>query len=103
MYIIQTNILIDDKGIERDFQSMMYQIKEQTWDEFKDYILSDGDYTMKIIYGTMTGLPKPRQSKVTSILINDEKHLSVILNLFNSKSYEAKFYMVTDEQFNDLR
>lgn len=98
MYIIQTNTLVDDKGIERDFQSMMYQIKEQTWGEFKEYILSNEDFTMKLVNGTMAGTTKPRQSKVTSILINDERHLRVTFN----SSYDAKFYMVTDEEFANL-
>lgn len=98
MYIIQTNILVDDKGIERDFQSRVYQIKEQTWDEFREYILSNEDVTTKLVRGTMAGAIKPRQSRVTSVLINDERHLRVTFN----SSYDAKFYMVTDEEFANL-
>ena len=98
MYIIQTNTLVDDKGIERDFQSRVYQIKEQTWDEFRDYILSNEGFVMKLVNGTMAGAIKPRQSRVTSVLINDERHLRVTFN----SSYDAKFYMVTDEEFANL-
>lgn len=98
MYIIQTNTLVDDKGIERDFQSMMYQIKEQTWGEFKEYILSNEDFTMKLIKGTMMGTTKPSQSKVTRVLINDDFHLRVVFD----NNIESKYYMVEDESFNRL-
>jgi patatin-like phospholipase/acyl hydrolase len=35
MYIIQTNRTMID------FQSYMYEVKEKTWEEFKEYILNE--------------------------------------------------------------
>lgn len=98
MFIIQTNISIDNKGIERDFQSMVYEIKDKTWKEFKEYILND-EYETVLIFGTMKGSLKPREIKVNEVLINDHFHLQVRF----SNNIESKYYLVKDEEFYDLR
>lgn len=107
MYIIQTNTSYNDKSIPIDFQSMMYEITKETWEEFKEYILSDEEYTDKIIKGTMWGSTKPRNCKILDVLINDDHHLEVIISKHLNEEldfvYNSKFYMVTDEQFNVLK
>lgn len=75
MFIIQTNRTITD------FQSYMYEIKEQTWEEFKEYIISNEDFTSKIVnliydnFEVHTGRTKSKN--VTRVNISDEKHLQV--------------------------
>ena len=98
MYIIQTNTSINGNGVEIDFQSMMYKIPNKTWNEFKEYILSDEYETIRII-GTMVGSLKPRLMKVVGVLINDDFHLRVKFNNYK----ESKYYLVTDENFANLR
>jgi hypothetical protein len=103
MYIIQTNTsIIGDKAI--DFQSYMYKISKQTWDEFKEYILSKEDFTEKIVYGTMTGSTKPRNFNVLDVLVEDDFHLEIIANYGreNDMKVNSKYYKVTEEQFSNL-
>lgn len=75
MFIIQTNRTITD------FQSYMYEIKNQTWEEFKEYIISNEDFTDKIVNSIYDNFEihvgKTKSSYVTKINISDEKHLQV--------------------------
>lgn len=100
MYIIQTNTsIVNDKPM--DFQSLMYKINKQTWEEFKEYIISNEDYTEKIINGTMIGSTKPLGYKTESVVIDDNFHLEVIM-VKNGIKVNSKYYLVTDEQFKNL-
>jgi hypothetical protein len=99
MYIIQTNTTHNDDGIEMDFQSYMYQIKKQTWEEFKDYIVSTEDFTEKILQGTMRGLVKTKYKKPYKVIVNDEFHLRVRF----TDNTESRYYLVEDEQFEYLK
>ena len=96
MYIIQSNIN------KEDFQSYMYPIKEQTWEEFKEYILSNEDFTDKIINGTMTGSIKPKDCKIEVSNINDEHHLRVNMTRKDGTIQISEYYMVTDDKFQNL-
>lgn len=75
MFIIQTNRTITD------FQSYVYEVKNQTWEEFKEYIISNEDFTSKIvnlIYDNFENhVGKTKSSYVTKVNISDEKHLQV--------------------------
>lgn len=75
MFIIQTNRTITD------FQSYMYEIKNQTWEEFKEYIISNEDFTSKIvnlIYDNFEShVGRTKSKNATKVNINDEKHLQV--------------------------
>ena len=97
MYIIQTNTSINGDEVEIDFQSMMYKIPNNTWSEFKEYILSDEYETIRIS-GTMVGSLKPRLIKVIDILTNNDFHLRVKFD----NNTESKYYLVTDENFANL-
>ena len=98
MYIVQTNILTDNNGVEMDFQSIIYTMPKNTWDEFKEYILSD-EYELIRILGTMKGFIKPRLVKVVDIMKNDDFRLRVKFN----NNVECKYYLVGDKAFNVLR
>lgn len=99
MYIIQTNTMMQVSN--PDFQSRMFKIKTQTWDEFKDYILSTEPFTAKLVNGTMDGLTKPENIKSCEVLINDDFHLEVMIDN-GAFVYSSKYYLVTDEQFTNL-
>jgi hypothetical protein len=77
----------------------VYQIKNQTWVEFKDYILSEEAYTDKIIHGTMQGITKPRNMEIKEILINTEHHLEVVMEYGQGLLANSKYYMVKDDNF----
>ncbi|MDD4779114.1 MAG: hypothetical protein PHT02_00725 [Tissierellia bacterium] len=102
MYIIQTNTSLDDNNNPRDFQSVMYKINKQNWDEFKEYILSEEDFTEKVIQGTMIGSTKPKFYKLLEILINDDFHLEIIISKYDESKMNIKYYMVTDSAFSRL-
>jgi hypothetical protein len=102
VYIIQTNTSLDENNNPRDFQSLMYQINKQTWEEFKEYIISEGQDTEKLISGTMIGSTKPRNAKILKVLINDEYHLEVIISNYAGMKINSKYFMVTDNQFSNL-
>lgn len=104
MYIIQTNTSLNDNYDPRDFQSMMYKISKQTWEEFKEYILSNEEYTEKLVSGTMMRSTKPRNFTIEKVLINDNRHLEVIMRygFSNQLLVNSKYQMVTDEQFQGL-
>ena len=76
IYIIQTNVSLDENGVSQDFQSRMFGYGE-SWDEFKKYLLSNEPDTEKLVRGTMIGTIKPSNSKIEEILINDDFHLEV--------------------------
>lgn len=91
MYIIQTN------RNTVDFQSCMYEIKSQTWEEFKDYILSNEQFTAKVITTTFSDYPaktKRDNIKVIKALINDDFHLEVIF-----EDNQISSYMKVDNEF----
>jgi hypothetical protein len=98
MYIIQTNISMNNAGVEVDFQSMMYKMPNETWEEFKKYILSD-EYEIVNLIGTMVGSPKAKQRRVIEILINDDFHLEVEFD----RNIKSKYYLVEDKAFNILK
>ena len=98
MYIIQTNTSINNAGIDMDFQSMMYKMPNKTWEEFKEYILSD-EYEIVSLVGTMVGSLKTRQRKVIDILISDDFHLEVEFD----NNMKSKYYLVEDRAFNVLK
>lgn len=102
MYIIQTNTSYNDKDEPVDFQSVMYKITKQNWEEFKDYILSEEEFTEKIIRGTMIGNTKPKFYKLLNVLINDDFHLEIIISRYDNSKMNIKYYKVTDEQFSML-
>lgn len=79
----------------------MYQINKQTWEEFKEYILSNEDFTEKIVHGTMIGCTKPKYA-IAKELINDNYHLEVIMVKYDCTKINVKYYKVTDEQFVNL-
>lgn len=103
MYIIQTNTSIDNEGNYVDFQSMMYKITKQNWNEFKECILSEESHTEKFIQGTMVGYTKPRVFKILKVMINDDFHLEVLISRYDNSTINIKYYMVTDEQFRKLQ
>ncbi|NFH01342.1 hypothetical protein FC831_13825 [Clostridium botulinum] len=78
MFIIQTN------RNSQDFQSYMYEIKKQTWEEFKEYILSNEDFTSKIVNFTYDNfdvhIGKTKKENINSCRIDDDFHLRVIFN-----------------------
>jgi hypothetical protein len=98
MYIIQTN------RNDVDFQSYMYQIKKQSWEEFKEYILSNEDFTGKIVEGTMEKpiITKPSSCKISELNINDDKHLKVLIGLNNGDQMISEYYLVEDDKFKNL-
>lgn len=98
MIIIQTNCNIIN-GIEVDFQSRILEIKNQNWEEFKDYIISNEPFTCKIVNSTMYGTAKPTNCIIEKLIINDEFHLEVELTNRNHKT-RSKYYLVDDENFN---
>lgn len=100
MFIIQTNTSLNSGYQPVDFQSLVYQIKNQTWEEFKDYILSEEAYTDKIIHGTMQGITKPRNMEIKEILINTEHHLEVVMEYGQGLLTNSKYYMVKEDNFN---
>jgi hypothetical protein len=103
VYIIQTNTsTIGDQSI--DFQSMMYKITKQNWEEFKEYILSNEAFTEKIVHGTMMGNTKPKNFNVLEVLIQDDFHLEILATYGrdNDMKVNVKYYKVTKEQFNNL-
>lgn len=99
-YVIQTNTHVNN-GQSGDFQNWMYKITKQTWDEFKDYIISDEKFTDKITKGTMTGYTKPRDCVIEEVLINDDFHLEVIIQ-YGMNKVSSRYYMVTEENFKGL-
>lgn len=103
-YVIQTNTSLNGKNEPIDFQSCMYKITKQTWNEFKDYITSNEKFTYKIIQGTMLGGTKPSNCVVEEILINDNFHLEIILSYGRNGELKVnnKYYMVTEESFKNL-
>jgi hypothetical protein len=102
-YVIQTNTSINN-GSPVDFQSYMYKITNQTWEEFKQYIMSNEDFTEKIIKGTMMGSTKPSNCIVEKVLINDEIHLEVIKThgKDNHMKSNSKYYLVEENRFKNL-
>lgn len=90
IYIIQTNTLIDNEGVPRDFQSMVFAYS--SWDDYKNALLHE-ESTGKIIFGTMYGCIKPRNAKIENVLINDDKHLECFINNgvvnINVKAYKV--------------
>lgn len=92
MYIIQTN------RTKTDFQSYMYEIKNQTWEEFKDYIISNEDFTYKIIntiydnFEEHICITKRNNIKIDKIIINDDKHLCVMF-----EDYAISEYMLVNK------
>ena len=74
MFIIQTN------RNNIDFQSYMYEIKKQNWEEFKEYIVSSEDFTSKIVNSTLSNKPSRTKTdkKVIRVNINDDHHLEVV-------------------------
>ncbi|WP_252225210.1 MULTISPECIES: hypothetical protein [unclassified Clostridium] len=78
MFIIQTN------RTNKDFQSYMYEIKKQTWEEFKEYILSNEDFTSKIVNFKYDNLDihvgNTKKENINLCRINDDFHLQVIFN-----------------------
>lgn len=98
MIIIQTNCIIIN-GIEVDFQSRILEIKNQNWEEFKDYIISNEPFTCKLVNSTMYGTTKPTNCIIEKLIINDEFHLEVELTNRNHKT-RSKYYLVDDENFN---
>lgn len=84
MYIIQTNRTMID------FQSYIYEIKDKTWEEFKEYILSE--YSMKNKYLNKLNeywaiRPRDEYAYVERVNINDDIHFEVIFNKGTSSSY----------------
>lgn len=104
MYVIQTNTNILINNTMGDFQSLMYKINQQTWEEFKEYILSEKSYAEKIVNGTMIGSAKPTNHKVISVLIDDDYHLEIVTSHGKDNQFvtNSKYYMVNDENFNRL-
>lgn len=103
-YIIQTNINLDNNSKPQDFQSFIYRITKQTWEQFKDYIISNEKFTTKLIRGTIQGYTKPRNCIIEEILINDDFHLEVRLSYGENNHIKAnsKYYMITEKQFSNL-
>lgn len=103
-YIIQTNTSLDGNNKPQDFQSLMYKIRKQTWEEFKEYILSDDDFTEKLIRGTMVGYTKPQNCIIEDILINDDFHLEVNIShgSDNHMKTNVKFYKILENNFKNL-
>lgn len=103
MYIIQTNTSLDKNNHPVDFQSMMYKVyRQQTWSEFKNYIISNKPSISTTVIGTMLGANKPDNSKCIEVLINDDVHLEVIFQNNNNLKFSSKYVLVTDEQFQNL-
>lgn len=94
-YIIQTNTSIDNLGIPRDFQSMIFPY--ESWDKYRNDLLNE-HMIHEIIHGTLTGNIKPRRSKIEEIIINDDLHLEIIIcNGFVRTNIKA--YKVDKERF----
>lgn len=94
MYVIQSNIN------HKDFQSLMYKVSDLTWEEFKEYILSENHD--KTFIGTMAGATKLKNSKYVSLDINDEHHLRVKITRPDGFNHITEYYLVTDENFQNL-
>ena len=94
MYVIQSNIS------RQDFQSMMFKVEDLTWEEFKQYILSD-NYDKKFS-GTMKGKIKLKDCKYEMLEINDEYHFRIKITRENGDSYISELYLVTDDNFKNL-
>jgi hypothetical protein len=95
VHIIQTNI-----SKIGDFQSMIYKIAEQTWDEFKDYILSTESFTDKIVYSTMgIATTKPKNIKEVEEIINDDFHLKVYFKRDINSCY-VNYFKVENDNFD---
>ncbi|NFF75905.1 hypothetical protein FCV38_02630 [Clostridium sporogenes] len=105
-YVIQTNTSLNNCKEPRDFQSAMYKIGKHTWEEFKEYILSNsGDFTEKSINGTIIGHIKPKNCIIENVLINDDKHLEIIIKYEVNTQLRAtniKLYKVSEYDFLKL-
>lgn len=104
MLIIQTNISLNPNAKQPiDFQSRMYYIKKQTWDEFKEYIKSNEPFTSKLVSGTMYGMTKPEGCTIENIIVDDEFHLEVVMTYGKDIYCNAKYYKVEDKDFERLK
>jgi hypothetical protein len=71
--IIETNISLNDDGIQADFQSRVIEV--DSWELFVDEIKSGETKNRTACIGYLTGLSLPRQTKIESIK-DDGFHLS---------------------------
>jgi hypothetical protein len=81
-----------------DFQSYMYEVKEKTWEEFKEYILNEDSWVKIRASSTTlsyhTANPRRGDLYVIKETINDDRHLEVIFSDNTSSSY-----MKVDNEF----
>jgi hypothetical protein len=94
MYVIQSNIN------HQDFQSMMYKVTDLTWEEYKEYMLSN-NYGKEII-GTMQCKLKLKDCTYETLDINDDYHLRLKITRPDGFSYVSECYLVTDDNFQNL-
>lgn len=84
MYIIQTNRTMVD------FQSYIYEVKEKTWEEFKEYIMSEYSIRNKYLnklneYWSIR--PREELAYVKRVNVNDDIHFEVVFSCNTSTSY----------------
>ncbi|GCD12893.1 hypothetical protein [Clostridium tagluense] len=103
-YVIQTNTILNEDGTPRDFTSFMFQLQNQTWEEFKEYILNNDTKETKQIKGTLDGASKPNDCIISEEIINTDQQLEVMI--FFGADYDrrvnAKFFLVTEEEFKKI-
>ena len=104
LYVIITNTSIVNNQYQ-DFQNLIFKPYQQTWEDFKKFILTENnlpnDDENKINKGTMIGNVKRKDWKITEILINDGHHLEIIVSSYH-RTTNVKYYMITEEQFSNL-
>jgi hypothetical protein len=101
MYIIQTNTSYNNENKPIDFQSMMYKVTSIDWNEFKEHILTPEQEVIYFIRSTMMGCKRPKYAIIQPV-VNDDFHLEVNIIRYDSTKQNVKYYMVSDEQFNNL-
>jgi hypothetical protein len=78
----------------------MYKVTDLTWEQYKEYMLSDSyDKTFK---GTMTGNTKLKNCTYEALDINDDYHLRLKITRPDGFSYVSECYLVTGDNFQKL-
>lgn len=89
MYIIQTNRFMDEM---EDFQSYTYEI-EDTWEEFKEYVLHDVKLKKSDRHKLDFIRPNSKFCKVEPTNISDNHHLRVKITRSDEVEYIIEYFL----------
>lgn len=89
----EKNLKIIQNNINKvDFQSMIYEVRGVSWNEFKESVIKGIDIEENIIKSSMNGCGR-NNGECVQVNIDDNFHLEVIKNL-NGSFGKAQFYLV---------